>query len=116
MATRLFVCVTCDRHAARHPGEAGPGERLAAAIRQPAADAGVTVRTVECLNGCLRPCTAALRDPGKAVLRFSGLLTEDAAALVAAASLYAASLDGKVAAGLPPGLRDKLATGAGMAA
>lgn len=116
MTARLFVCVTCSRYAPAPAGEATPGQRLAAAARAAAARAGVAVRTVECLNGCPHPCTAALRDPGKAVMRFSGLTAEDAPALVEAAALYAASGDGRVTEALPPALRGKLATGGRAAA
>lgn len=116
MTPRLFVCVTCDRYAARAAGEATPGQVLAAAVRREAAGAAVAVRTVECLNGCPHPCTAALRDPGKAVIRFSGLVPADAAALVEAATTYAASADGTVTEALPAALRAKIARGVRIAA
>ena len=104
MSGRIFVCVTCNRYAAPAPGEVAPGRRLAAALL--AQSSGVTIRTVECLNGCPRPCTAALRMPGKCVIRFSGLTPEDAPALIAAAELYAASADGNL---LPGAMQESLA-------
>lgn len=111
MSGRIFVCVTCDRYAAPATGETPPGRRLAGALQAQARAAGssLTVRTVECLNGCPRPCTAALRTPGKCVIRFSGLTPEDAPALVEAAEQYAASADGNLAAeSLPSGLGAKI--------
>lgn len=69
----------------------------------------VAVRSVECLNGCPKPCTAALRTPGKPVIRFSNLTPDDAPALIEAAKLHAES----PSAGLPENvmparLRDKV--------
>lgn len=108
---RVFVCTTCDRYDPVPAGQATPGQRLAHAMKQHAARCGstVAVRTVECLNGCPHPCTAALRTPGKMVIRFSGLTTEDAPALLDAATLYAECPGGNVAAEvLPPSLRAKV--------
>jgi predicted metal-binding protein len=69
----------------------------------------VTVRAVECLNGCPHPCTAALRTPGKCLIRFSGLEPEDAPALIEAAERYAASSDGNLPGeAMPAVLRDKV--------
>lgn len=95
-AGRIFVCVTCDRYAERPVRRETPGQQLASAMRLAAAKAGgaVAVRAVECLNGCTHPCTAALRTPGKAVLRFAGLTPDDTTALLEAATLYAESADG----------------------
>lgn len=108
---RVFVCMTCDRYDPAPAGQATPGQRLAQAMKQHAARCGSTVaiRTVECLNGCPHPCAAALRTPGKMVIRFSGLTTEDAPALLDAAALYAESFDGDVPSqGLPASLRGKV--------
>jgi len=69
----------------------------------------VTVRLVECLNGCPNPCMAALRTPGKCVIRFSELTMEDAPALLQAAALYAESPDGDLPSeALPASLRGKV--------
>ena len=91
--SRVFVCTTCNRYAATPAGQATPGQCLALAMKRHAAQSGstVAVRTVECLNGCPHPCTAALRAPGKMVIRFSELTVEDAPALLDAASRYAES-------------------------
>ncbi|HQT78858.1 MAG TPA: DUF1636 domain-containing protein [Rhodopila sp.] len=111
MSGRIFVCLTCNRYAPAQAGEQTPGRRLAAALleqtRMPARH--VTVRTVECLNGCPHPCTAALRAPGKCVIRFSGLTPDDAPALIEAAERYAVSADGDIPTdALPPGLWTKI--------
>ncbi len=106
MVARLLVCATCDRYAAPAPSPTR-GEALAAALR--AVTPRVALRVVECLNGCPRPCTAGLRAPGKATLRFSGLGPQDAAALLALAERYDASPDGEVVdAALPESLRGRL--------
>ena len=81
------------------------------AVRQAAVAAGgsITVRSVECLNGCPNPCTAALRAMGKNQLRFSKLTPDDAPALIVAAMLHAESEDGNISSDtMPPRLRDKL--------
>ncbi len=107
---RIFVCTTCHRYDPVPSGQATPGQRLAQAMKQQAGGSGVAVRTVECLNGCPHPCTATLRMPGKVMIRFAGLTTADAAALLDAARLYAASPDGDVATdALPAPLRGKVA-------
>ena len=108
---RIFVCMTCNRYAPPAAGEATPGQRLALALKQHAARSGstVAVRTVECLNGCPHPCTAALRSPGKMILRFSELTAEDAPALLDAAQLYTDSADGDLPAEVvPASLRAKI--------
>ncbi len=72
----------------------------------------ITVRTVVCLNGCPQPCAAALRDPGKSVIRFAELTTDDATALIEAAELYARSTDGDLPPeALPATLRAKVSSG-----
>ena len=111
MSGRVFVCTTCNRYAPAAVGQATPGERLAQAMRQHAAQCGsaVTVRTVECLNGCPHPCTAALRMPRKVVIRFSGLTATDAPALIQAAARYAEIPDGDIPPdALPASLRSKV--------
>lgn len=108
---RVFVCTTCDRYAGSLAGQPTPGQRLAHAMRQYAARCGgtVAVRTVECLNGCPHPCTAALRAPGKVVIRFSELSAEDAPALIEAAERYAETPGGDIPPdALPASLRGKV--------
>ena len=118
-AGRIFVCTTCNRYTPAAAGEATPGLRLALAMRQHAARCGstVAVRTVECLNGCPHPCTAALRMPGKVVIRFAELTAEDAPALLEAAARYAESPDGDVPPeALPASLRSKVSDRVSMRA
>ena len=108
---RVFVCTTCSRYDPAPAGQATPGLRLAQAMKHRAAQVGsaVTVRMVECLNGCPNPCMAALRTPGKCVIRFSELTMEDAPALLQAAALYAESPDGDLLSeALPVSLRGKV--------
>ena len=112
MSGRIFVCTTCHRYAPPPAGQPTPGQLLAHAMKQHAARHGsaVAVRTVEYLNGCPHPCAAALRMPGKMVIRFAQLTAADAPALLEAAALYAASADGDVTdAALPVSLRGKVA-------
>jgi predicted metal-binding protein len=56
-AGRVFVCLTCNRYASPEAGQATPGQRLAAALKQHAARSGsaVAIRTVECLNVARTP-------------------------------------------------------------
>jgi len=108
---RVFVCTTCSRYDPAPAGQPTPGLRLAQAMKQHAAQAGsaAAVRMVECLNGCPRPCMAALRTPGKCFIRFSELTMEDAPALLQAAALYAESPDGDLPLeALPASLRGKV--------
>jgi predicted metal-binding protein len=97
MSGRIFVCTTCDRYATA-PTTPTPGQVLVAIMKAsvPRDGQGITVRVVECLNNCHHPCAAALRAPGKAVIRFAGLKPEDVPALLDAATLYDASIDGNI--------------------
>jgi predicted metal-binding protein len=111
MNGRIMVCLTCSRYASTPAGQPTPGRRLAAALLASARSPGhpITVRTVECLNGCPHPCTAALRTPGKCVIRFSGLTVDDAPALIEAATHYAVSQDGNIPPeAMPASLRTKV--------
>lgn len=108
---RIFICTTCNRYAPTAAGETSPGLRLALAMKQEAATGGhsVAIRMVECLNTCPQPCAAALREPGKVVLRFGRLGPEDAPALLEAAEAYARTPDGDLPASALPGrLREKI--------
>jgi predicted metal-binding protein len=108
---RIFICTTCNRYAQAPPGEMSPGLRLAQAMKREAAAAGnsLAVRMVECLNTCPQPCAAALREPGKAVIRFGRLEPEDAPALLAVAEAYAQTRNGDLAdSAMPARLRAKV--------
>lgn len=111
MTGRIFVCLTCNRYAPPAPGEVAPGRRLADALTVQARHPGhaVAVRTVECLNGCPNPCTAALRTPGKCLIRLSGLVPDDAPALIELAERYAESTSGALdVTEFPSALREKV--------
>ena len=112
MTGRLFVCSTCSRYAPPPSGQPTPGQRLHAACVRAAADmkADVVIRSVECLNGCLHPCMAALSTPGKSRIRLADLAIEDAAALIEATIAHAESELGRAEEEiLPPALLRKLA-------
>ena len=108
---RIFICTTCNRYAPPAPDEMSPGLRLAQAMKRMAAAAGrnVAVRMVECLNTCPQPCAAALREPGKTVIRFGGLEAEDAPALLAVAEAYGETRGGDLPErAMPERLRAKV--------
>lgn len=86
---RLKVCRTCDRYAAA-PGASG-SDLVAAVARAmpPEAAQSLSVLAVECLSGCKHPAQAMVSGNGPA-LRFSGLTSGDARALIERALAYAA--------------------------
>lgn len=110
MTGRIFVCVTCDR-AANLPADRSLGSRIAAKLESAAIAHEISIRRVECLNGCPKPGNAALRDLGKCVIRFNRLEENDVAGLIEAAELYGRSYDGNLSLSqIPAGLRDKIST------
>ena len=88
----LFVCVTCKA------GEDRPGQSLFDALTARLADeAGVTLRAVECLSVCKRPCTVALSARGKWPYVVGDLSQESHLDdIVDAAKRFAATADGRV--------------------
>ena len=94
-AVTVFICVTCRGNDgdAERPGSllfdavtAGLGGR---------ADRGVTVRPVECLSVCKRPCTIALSATGKWTYVVGDLdHANHVDDVIAAAMLYGATEDG----------------------
>ena len=109
---RVFVCSTCSRYAPPAKGEPTRGQEMVRACKKASADKGgsIAVRSVECLNGCPQPCTAALRTPGKTLVRFSELVPDDAAALIEVAMMHAESETGDLPVdALPDRLRNKIA-------
>ena len=88
----LFVCVTCKA------GEDRPGQSLFDALTARLADeAGVTLRAVECLSVCKRPCTVALSARGKWTYVVGDLSQESHLDdIVDAAKRFAATADGLV--------------------
>lgn len=111
--TRLYVCETCVRDLALGAEEKTRGRLLADAVaarlralRLPPA---IVYRTVLCLNGCPRPCNAALRAPGKCSLRLGQLTPADAPHIVDLLLEYSASADGEIPSERwPTRLRDKV--------
>ncbi|KPL54752.1 hypothetical protein ABB55_23085 [Prosthecomicrobium hirschii] len=105
MTARLIVCVTCDRMADPVPPKTR-GAALAEAVEARAAARGeaLAVTRVDCLDGCPRPCNAALKARGKPLRRFSNLSPAMVDALIDAARAYAADRDGR----LPPDLAARL--------
>jgi predicted metal-binding protein len=110
---RLYVCETCVRD--RPVGAEGLslGRQLGVEVRRRLAEQGSAVelvqRTVLCLNGCPKPCTIALRGPGKWTLRLSRLTPADAGRVVELACRYAASPTGDVPPeSWPAGLIEKV--------
>jgi predicted metal-binding protein len=81
----LTVCASCAL------GQSGFAERLRAAL--PDAPRA-TVRTVECMSGCPRPSTLAVRAPGKTAYLFGDLSEADLPLILAFVPLYADSPDG----------------------
>ena len=99
----LSVCRTCPRHLSE---KGGLPERVRALAQAGAMPDGFQVLAVECLGGCQQPSTAAFDAPDKWRIRLTRLVADDAADLVEAARIYAASPDGDLAdLGLPPRLR-----------
>lgn len=89
----ITLCATCSL---------GRGEfatRLQAAV----ARLGAKVALVDCMSGCSRPSTLALRAPGKTAYLFGDLTEDDLPDLLTLFSLYAASNDGNFADARPLG-------------
>lgn len=97
---RLYVCETCVRDLPIGADKKTRGRQLADAVAERLRVAGLEAhavhRTVLCLNGCPRPCTVALRAPGKYSLRFGRLTPADAESIVDFLLAYSASPDGDV--------------------
>ena len=90
----VFICVSC-----KSPDGAPdkPGLRLLEACLRESSEAGLTVRPVECLSVCKRPCTVALTGEGKWTYVVGDLDGETGAAdVVVAARAFGASRDGIV--------------------
>ena len=91
----VYVCTTC-RRAEDEPETPRAGARLAAALADAPATAGVAVLGVECLANCKRgPSAAMARDGGWSYV-FGGLdpAADGAAALLEGARLLAEAPDG----------------------
>ena len=90
-AATVLVCVTCK-------SEHGPdGAALYDALEARLADEDITLRPVECLSVCKRPCTVALAAPGKWTYVVGDLNRQaNVEDIVIAARRYAAAPDGLV--------------------
>ncbi len=84
----LTVCASCVL------GQSGFAERLRAALPE---EPRATVRTVECMSGCPRPSTLAVRAPGKTAYLFGDLTESDMDLILTFLPLYADSSDGTFA-------------------
>jgi len=94
--TTIHVCVTC--RAADEPLEPKAersGARLHSALCALASDE-VRVAPVECLSVCKRPCTIGFAAEGKWTYVYGDFSPEAAAAILAAAQLYATAPDGLI--------------------
>jgi predicted metal-binding protein len=96
MSVTLYVCTTC--RAEGDPAD-GPraGARLHAALAESLGGEGVTVRPVECLSVCKRPCTVAVASPGRWTYVYGDLDPATAAEIIRdGINRYAATPDGLV--------------------
>lgn len=89
----VFVCRSC-RDEADPNAEPRPGSRLADAVIAKAEEAGIAVRSVNCLANCKRGLSAALRSANGWSYVFGGLTSGDAEDLLTGARLLAAAPDG----------------------
>jgi predicted metal-binding protein len=88
----LLVCVTCKSE----QGPLGPGLFEALGERL-ASEPNITLKAVECLSVCKRPCTVALAAPGKWTYVVGDLTCDSHLEdIVIAARRYAASPEGIV--------------------
>lgn len=86
----VSVCISC--RSADGPDTDRPGEALIAALRSAARRAGstISVRPVQCLSVCKRPCTVALSSPGRYTYLFGDLdPAADIPALLEGVATYA---------------------------
>lgn len=97
--TVVTLCHTCPL------GRGGFAADLAAAL---AAGGLGRVTTVDCMSGCTRPSTLAVRGPGKTAYLFGGVTADDLPDLLAFLRLYRDAPDGNLADARPVGaLRTK---------
>lgn len=107
----LHVCVTCRRGlTAEAIEESGiPGRVLFEQLTAQADEAGITVKSVECLASCNRGCSAAVSMPERWTLLLGDLGPEKVGDLMSWLDLYRASKRGIVPASKrPPSLANML--------
>lgn len=100
MAVSLTVCRSCPA------GRAGLADALRGALHQ----AGLvgTIGETDCMSGCIRPSTVAVRAEGKTAYLFGDLTATDIPNLITFLRLYDASADGNLSDARPLGsLREK---------
>lgn len=91
----ITLCASCTL------GQGRFADRLREALAREGLDARVTL--TDCMSGCARPSTLAVRAPGKTAYLFGDLTEADLAEIVAFARLYALSPDGTFADARPLG-------------
>jgi predicted metal-binding protein len=97
--TTVTLCSTCPL------GRTGFAAELAAAL---AAEGLGAVAAVDCMSGCTRPSTVAVRAAGKTAYLFGDVTAQDLPNLLIFLRLYRAAPDGNLADARPIGtLRTK---------
>lgn len=91
----VTLCRTCR--------DADPG--LPAAVAAAIGEAGLqaSLNSVDCMSGCKRPQTIAIRQTGKTAYLFGEFTREDIPGLIAFLRLYAGSSDGNFSDARPLG-------------
>jgi predicted metal-binding protein len=83
----LLICRTCPRYDLRATGQFS--RDLTAAIRADGRD--VPIRNVQCLGGCPDDSVVAVDGPGLTRVRFTGVTSDDAPAIINATLAHHAS-------------------------
>lgn len=86
----LLICRTCPRYDRRATGQFA--RDLTAAIRADSRD--IPTRNVQCLGGCPDDSVVAVDGPGKTRVRFTGITSDDAPAIINATLAHQASSTG----------------------
>ena len=86
----LLICRTCPRYDRRTTGQFS--RDLTAAIRADGRD--IPTRNVQCLGGCPDNSVVAVDGPGMTRVRFTGITSDDATAIINAALAHQASATG----------------------
>ncbi|MFY9929170.1 MAG: hypothetical protein WAK82_14280 [Streptosporangiaceae bacterium] len=86
----LLICRTCPRYDRRATGQFA--RDLTAAIRADGRD--IPTRNVQCLGGCPDDSVVAVDGPGMTRVRFTGITSDDAPAIINATLAHQASSTG----------------------
>jgi len=97
--TQIYVCKTCKPEGFVGEDADRPGNLLAKALRDEAASRGldvdISLKAVDCLSVCKRPCTVSIAGEGKFTYIVGDLEPgRDVADVLAFAGLYGESEDG----------------------